>query len=131
MKNLENVKTLFQDPKAAKIISTISAEGELHAIVAGTVIVIDEDTLAFAEVMMKKTSKNIIDTGKIAILAEKGADSYLVNATNPTRHTDDDIYNEINAKFSFLNSPISAIWTCKISKIFNQGANAEAGTQLY
>ncbi len=131
MKNLENVKALFTDPKAAKIISTISAEGELHAIVAGTVVVLNEDTLAFAEVMMKKTSKNLLDTDKIAILAEKGAESFLVNGINPTRHTDDEIYNELTAKFAFLNAPIEAVWTCEIAKIFNQGGNPEAGTQLY
>ncbi len=131
MKNLENVKKLFTDSGAAKIISTISADGELHAIVAGTVVVFDEDTLAFAEVMMKKTSKNILDTGKIAILAEKGAESYLVNGKNPIRHTDDEIYSTLKEKFSFLQSPIDAVWTCEIDKIFNQGASPEAGTQLY
>ncbi len=131
MKNLENVKALFSDPKAAKIIATISSEGEPHAIVAGTVVVLNEDTLAFAEIMMRKTSKNLTDTGKIAILAEKGAESYLVNATQPIRHTDDAIYTELTSKFSFLNSPITAIWTCEIAKIFNQGANPEAGTQLF
>ncbi len=131
MKNLENVKALFQDPKAAKIIATISAEGELHAIVAGTVIVFNDDTLAFAEVMMKKTSKNLLDTGKIAILAEKGAESYLVNGVNATRHTDDVIYKDLTEKFAFLNAPIAAVWTCEIDKIFNQGGNPQAGTQLF
>ncbi len=131
MKNLEQVKALFMDPSAAKIISTLSAQGELHAIVAGTVVVLDEDTLAFAEVMMKKTSKNLADTGKIAILAEKGSESYLVNAIQPTRHTDDAIYEQLTSKFAFLNSPIAAIWTCEIDKIFNQGGNPDAGKQLY
>ena len=99
MKNLENVKALFTNPKAAKIIATISADGEPHAIVAGTVVVLNEDTLAFAETLMKKTSKNLTDTGKIA--------------------------------FSFLNKKLDAVWTCEITKIFNQGANPEAGTQLF
>ncbi len=131
MKNLENVKALFTDPKAAKIIATVSAEGEPHAIVAGTVIVIDEDTLAFAEMLMKKTSKNLTDTVKIAILEEKGAESYLVEATNPTRHTEGAAYDELASKFAFLNMPLAALWTCEISKIFNQGGNPEAGTQLF
>ncbi len=131
MKNLENVKALFTDPKAAKIIATVSAQGEPHAIVAGTVVVLDEDALAFAEIFMKKTSQNLADTGKIAILAEKGAESYLVNGANPTRHTDDAIYDELNKKFAFLNAPIAAIWTCEIAKIFNQGGNPKAGTQLF
>ncbi len=131
MKNLENVKALYSDPAAAKIIATVSAEGEPHAIVAGTFVVLNEDTLAFAEMLMKKTSKNILDTGKIAILAEKGAESYLVNGINPVRHTDDSLYDELTSKFSFLNAPIAAVWTCDIATIFNQGANPEAGTQLF
>ncbi len=131
MKNLGKVKALFSDPKAAKIISTISAEGELHAIVAGTVVVLNEDTLAFAEVYMKKTAKNLSDNGKIAILAEKGMDSYLVNGKNLLRHTDDAIYTELSDKFAFLGRPILAIWTCEIDKIFNQGGNPEVGTQLF
>ncbi len=131
MKNLENVKTLFTDPAAAKIITTISADGELHAIVAGTVVVMDDDTLAFAEVFMKTTSKNLLDNGKIAILAEKGKDSYLVNAINAKRHTDDDVYTALSEKFAFLQAPIGAVWTCSIDKIFNQGANMDAGKQIY
>ncbi len=91
----------------------------------------DEDTLAFAEVLMKRTSQNIQNNGKLAILAEEGKESYLVNAINPQRHTDGEIYNELVSKFAFLNMPIAAVWTCEINKIFNQGGNAEAGTQLY
>ncbi len=131
MKNLKQVNALFSDPKAAKVISSISAEGELHSIVAGTVVVVDEDTLAFAEIFMNKTSQNLQNNGKIAILAEKGAESYLVNAINPTRHTEGEVMNEFAAKFGFLKLPIKAIWTCEIQKIFNQGGNPEAGTQLY
>ncbi len=131
MKGLENVKALFTDPAAAKIISTISADGELHSIVAGSVAVLDDDTLAFAEVFMKKTSQNLKDNGKLVILAEKGMESYLVNATQPKRHTDDEIFKALAAKFAEMKIPVAAVWTCTIDKIFNQGANPEAGTQLY
>ncbi|MFI3312701.1 MAG: hypothetical protein R3Y62_02335 [Eubacteriales bacterium] len=38
MKNLEQVTKLFQDQAAVKVISTASAEGEVHSIVAGSIM---------------------------------------------------------------------------------------------
>lgn len=131
MKNLENVSNLFKDPESTKIVSTVSKDGEVHSIVAGSVMVVDDDTMAVAEVFMNTTSANLAGNNKVALLAIKGMESYLVNAVVEKRHTDGPFYEAVKEKFAAMNLPVRAIWTFKVEKIFNEGAGPEAGKQIF
>ncbi len=132
MKNLENVSELFRDQESTKIISTISKDGEIHSIVAGSIMVIDNDTMAVAEAMMKTTAANLEANNKVALLAVKGMESYLVNATVQKRHTDGHLFDTIAENFAKMNIQIKAVWTFTVDKICDESANpARAGKQLY
>lgn len=131
MKNLENVKNLFQDQESTKVISTVSKTGEIHSIVAGSIMVVDEDTLAVAEIFMNTTSANLKDVDSVALLAVKGAESYLATGTVKERHTEGAFYAAIEEKFAALNMPIRAIWTFNIDKIYNEGAGPDGGKLIH
>ncbi|WP_029488394.1 hypothetical protein [Candidatus Epulonipiscium viviparus] len=131
MKNLENVSKLFQDPASTKVISTVSKENEVHSIVAGSIMVIDNDTLAIAEVFMNTTSANLAANNQAAFLAVKGMESYLINATVQKRHTDGPLFDTIAEKFAAMNMSIKAIWTFTVDKIYNESAGPDGGKQLF
>ncbi len=131
MKNLENVSKLFQDPESVKVVSTISKEGELHSIVAGSVMVVDEDTMAVAEVFMNTSSANLNDNNKVALLAVKGMESYLINGTVLARNTSGALYDAVAANFAKMNMQIKAVWTFTVDKIFDESAGPNGGKQIF
>ncbi len=131
MKNLENVSKLFQDQESTKIISTVSKDGEVHSIVAGSIMVLDEHTMAVAEVFMNTTSANLEVNDKAALLAVKGMESYLVNATVQKRHVDGPLFDNVAEQFAKMNMQIKAVWTFGVDKIFNESAGPDGGKQLY
>ncbi len=132
MKNLENVSKLFSDKESTKVISTVSKDGEVHSIVAGSIMVVDQNTMAVAEVMMNTTAANLKVNNKAALLAVKGMESYLVNCTVMARCTDGALYDAVAENFAKMNMQIKAVWTFAVDKIFDESANpAAAGKQLF
>ncbi len=130
MKNLENVSKLFMDQESVKVISTVSKEGEVHSIVAGSIMVVDDNTMAVAEVFMNTTSANLAANDKAAILAVKGMESYLVNGTVLKRNTEGQLYDAIAEKFAAMNMQIKAVWTFSVDKIFDESAGPNGGKQI-
>lgn len=131
MKNLENVSKLFQDKESVKVVSTVSKDGEIHSIVAGSVMVLDDNTMAVAEVFMNTTSANLNDNNKVALLAVKGMESYLVNGTVQKRHTDGQLFDTLAEKFAAMNVPIKAVWTFTVDKIYDESAGPNGGKQIF
>ncbi len=131
MKNLENVSKLFQDQESTKVVSTVSKDGEVHSIVAGSVMVVDDNTMAVAEVMMKTTAANLADNDKVALLAVKGMESYLINGTVQKRNTDGPLFDALAEKFAAMNMEIGAVWTFTVDKIYDESAGPNAGKQIF
>ncbi len=131
MKNLEQVSNLFKDKESVKVISTTSATGEVHSIVAGSIMVVDDNTMAVAEVFMNTTAANLAVNDKAAILAVKGMESYLVNGTVQKRHTDGGLFDAVAEQFAKMNMQIKAVWTFTVDKIFDESAGPNGGKQLF
>ncbi len=131
MKNLENVSKLFTDKESTKIISTVSKDGEIHSIVAGSIMKVDENTMAVAEVIMKTTAANLEVNNKAALLAVKGMESYLLNCTVEARRTDGALFNAVAENFAKMNMQIKAVWTLTVDKIYDESAGPNAGKQIF
>ncbi len=131
MKKIDKVSNLFRDNESIKVVSSVSADGELHSIVAGSVMVVDDDTMAVAEVMMNTTSTNLKANNKVAILGVKGMESYLVTGTVQKRNTDGELYDALAEKFAAMKMQIRGVWTFNIEKIYNESAGPDAGKQIY
>lgn len=67
----KEVMDLFNDPKAYKVLATADATGNPNVVPKGSIIAVDEETIAFADVMGKKTNANIDANKKVALLAFK------------------------------------------------------------
>ncbi len=131
MKNLENVTNLFKDKESVKVISTVSKDGEVHSIVAGSIMVVDDNTMAVAEVFMHTTAANLESNNKASLLAVKGMESYLVNGTVGARFTDGALFDAVAGNFAKMNMQIKAVWTFTVDKIFDESAGPNGGKQLY
>ncbi len=131
MKEIQKVSDLLLEKEAVKVLSTISLDGTLHSIAAGSITPIDQDTIAVAEVFMNTTAKNLTDTGKGAILACKGFTSFLLNVSVQKRHIDGPLFEQFKEKFAAMNLVPKAVWTFTVDSIFDQSAAPNAGEKLY
>ena len=78
----KQVMDLINDPEAVKFLATIDAEGKPNCALIASLSAASEDTLIFAELMMNKTKKNLISTGKVAATVYKAPwSSYQVKGT--------------------------------------------------
>ena len=130
MKITEKVLILFNDPNASKVLTTISSDGMPHSIVVGSIMAPNEETMCAAEVLMKKTAENLKTNKNVAILAVKGMESYLVNATVVARQTEGDLFNNVSAQMKKAGMPMSALWIFNPTAVYDQSAGPTSGTQI-
>jgi hypothetical protein len=130
MKIPEKVMNVLSDEGSVKILSTISGDGKLHSVAAGSIMAMGEDRLFAAEIFMNTTSKNIQTNKNVAILIVKGMESYLINATALERETEGEFFEKMTKPMSEKGIPVKAVWTFELNEIFDQSANPNAGTRL-
>ncbi|NLY81242.1 MAG: hypothetical protein GX078_00495 [Clostridiales bacterium] len=130
MKTPEKVMDLLKDEDAVKTISTISEDGKLHSVVAGSIMALNEDSMFVAEIFMNTTSENIQANNKAAFLIVKGMESYLINVTAQERYTEGAFYDTMSAPMKEKGLPVKAVWTFKTDEIFDQSASPNAGKKL-
>lgn len=130
MKTPEKVMDLLKDEDAVKTISTISEDGKLHSVAAGSIMALNEDSMFVAEIFMNTTSENIQANNKAAFLIVKGMESYLINVTAQERYTQGAFYDTMSEPMKEKGLPVKAVWTFKIDEIFDQSASPNAGKKI-
>jgi len=130
MKMPENVMNLLNDREASKVLTTVDSQGIPHSIVVGSIMAPAGDLLCAAEVLMKKTAKNLETNKNIAVLAVKGTESYLVNATVIERQISGNLFDTVAKELKKLGLPTQAVWTFNPTAIYDQSAGPNAGTKI-
>ena len=130
MKIAEKVMNLLADENSVKTISTISNEGKLHSVTAGSLMAMGDDRLFVAEIFMKTTSQNIMTNANVAVLVVNGMESYLINATAIERYTHGDFFDKMTKAMRDKGIPVKAVWTFDVNEVYDQSASPNAGTRL-
>ena len=68
-KMTEEIMGVFNDPKAGKALATESSEGLLNNVTIGSLVAMDPEILAFADMFMNKTKANLKATKKACAVA--------------------------------------------------------------
>jgi hypothetical protein len=130
MKIAEKVLNLLRDESAVKVVTSISGEGKLHSVVAGSVMALGEDKLSVMEIFMNTTSDNLQANKDMAVLVVKGMESYLINATVIERITEGKLFGAYAKVMSEKGLPIKAVWTFDVDEMFDQSASPNAGSRI-
>lgn len=130
MKISEKVMNLLNDQSASKILTTVSSEGIPHSIVVGSMMAPNAETICAAEILMKKTAKNLEMNKNIAVLTVKGKESYLVNARVVERQTEGELFDTVLEQMKKAGMPMRALWIFEPTAIYDQSAGPTAGTQI-
>lgn len=126
----QNVLNLLNDQEATKILTSVGNDGKPHSIVVGSGMSPNGEIVCCGEVMMKKTSANLANNKSVAVLVVKGMESYLVEAEVIEKQTEGEMFESVKAELAKIGLPMSGLWLFKPTAIFNQGANAESGSQI-
>lgn len=116
------VQDLFNDPDAIKFLATVDTEGKPNVVMISSLVAIDEETLAFADLMMNKTKKNLLATKKVAATVFKPPmASYQVKGTFEGFQTSGflvDVFNEADQLrySSYLN--VKQAGTIRVEEVY-------------
>jgi len=77
----KEVMDMFNDWGVSKAIATVDSAGKLNVVPVLTFSVVDEETLAFADVFLGKTKANLDATKTVAVTAFKGTKGYQIKGT--------------------------------------------------
>ncbi len=123
MKGNQKVTDLMLLDDAEKTISTLTDKGELHTIIVGSLTPIDDDTVAVAEIMFQTTAKNLMNTGKAAVLVKKFLESYQLNVKVRERLENGELMEMFISKLACLNLTPRAVWTFDVEEVIDQSTN--------
>jgi len=118
----EVVMDTFNDPHAIKFLATVDSEGTPNTVPIGSLIAVNEEMLAFADMMLNKTKKNLLATGKVAATVYKPPmTAYQVKGTFQGFQTSGpliEMYNEQEPIRLSAISNVSSVGTIKVEEVY-------------
>ncbi|MBR4226568.1 MAG: pyridoxamine 5'-phosphate oxidase family protein [Candidatus Methanomethylophilaceae archaeon] len=126
-----NVKALFSDKEACKVIATACSNGKPHVIPAGTIGVADDSTMMICQIFLDVTAKNLEKNPKAAFGVVKGMESYTVNTELKAKVTEGPLFDQMSKAIQeALHLPVKSVMLFDVKSVYNQSASMEAGKKI-
>ena len=106
---------LFRDSQASKVLATIDSNGMPSMFPKGSLIALDEETLAFAEMPGSKSRTNLETTNKVAAAAFKTAAGCQVKGTFQGFQTGGALFDEFSRLIKQAGT--SARWVSNVEEV--------------
>lgn len=126
----EPVARMVVHPDTAKVLATVSPEGEPHMIVCGSLTLDGDDTIVLGEVFMYRAAENLRRCPKAEFLVWKGKSAFSIKATARERLTSGPLFDRMSASLSHFNMETVAVWTFGIDEVWDESASDSAGERL-
>jgi hypothetical protein len=130
------VVEFFKEPMVAKVVATEDKYGELNISPKGSLMPLDEETLAYADLygVGSRTHQNLLATGKAVVLA------YRVTATPPfTAYqvkgrldqslTSGSVFETVAGPIVAMGMEVKAVNTIRVEKVYSESP-LEPGKKL-
>lgn len=118
------------DKAAAKLLVTVSPEGQPHAIVCGSIFVTPDGKAGVGEILMKRAAAYLKANGKAALSIAAGPKAYELILKNAKRDDSGPGFLDMKNKMAALNLPCFALWTFDVEAIWDESAGPNAGKQI-
>lgn len=130
----EAVVSKFNDPKAIKVVATISPDGDVHAIQVGACVAPQPGMIVVGAILMQHTSVNLEEMKnqghKVAIVVAKEMESYQVKAKVQDFQTEGPVFNAMAPEIEKLGLKLRGVWILEPAEVWNQSASYEAGKRM-
>jgi hypothetical protein len=127
----KEVMDMFGDREATKMLATVDAEGKPNNVPIGTFSTIDEETIAFADVFLGKTKKNLEETKKAAVTVYKGLKGYQVKGAFQGVQKSGELFEKMAKQVKeMLKLDIKGVGTIKVEEVYNVSPGPDAGKKI-
>lgn len=114
----------------SKLLVTVSAAGQPHAIVCGSIMVTPDGKASVGEVLMKRAKANLAANGKAALSIVAGPKAYELILANAQRAESGPVFEGTKNALASMNLPCFGVWTFDVVEIWNESAGPAAGTKM-
>ena len=125
----KEVMALFKDPQASKVLATVDVEGKPNVAPKGSLTAIDEETVAFADIVGGKTRANLEMNAKVAAAAFKMPTGYQVKGTFQGFQTSGPLFDKFTQMLKSLGMSPQAVGTIKVEEVYSLSP-ADRGKKL-
>jgi hypothetical protein len=130
----DEVFNAINNPDNPKILATVDANGDPHAIQAGSIKAPSNEMMIAAAIFMKRTARNLEamkkDGKTAAFLVLDGVKSYEVRCQVGDFVTSGALFDTVNEVIKQRGRILQGVWTFTPVEIFNQSPGADAGTKM-
>lgn len=130
VKMIPMVMDMLKRPDTHKVMTTVSPEGDPHAIVCGSLLVKDEDTIIVGEVYMYATSRNLENNPKAEFLVWSGKDAFSVQTIAKERIDSGPLLDKMNHNLEKMKMRAVAVWEFSVLSVHDEGVGGKAGTKI-
>jgi len=125
VKMTKEVMDMLNDPQASKVLATYDSSGSLNVVPKGSLVAIDEETIAFADIFGGKTNVNLNATTKTTVAVFKTdlpPVGYQVKGIFQGFQTSGPVFDNFAAQIkSAINLDIKAVGIINPSEVYSTG----------
>ena len=116
----KDVMDIIGAPDSTKMMATVDEKGFPNVATVGSITAIDSETIAFAELFIKKTKANLENTKKVAIVIFKGPmGGYQLKGTFAGFQTSGPIFDSFSEKvMNLMKLQIKSVGIIKVDNVF-------------
>jgi hypothetical protein len=115
----EKAVELFNDLQAMKVIATVDATGKPHLTPKGTMMAIDDETIAYSEMAGGKTKANLESTKQAAMLACKEQKAWKARGVLQGVYTSGDVFEQFKKTVKEkLGLDVNNVVTIKVEEVY-------------
>jgi hypothetical protein len=130
----DNVMELLNHPKSTKVVATKTPQGDVHAIIVGSLSAPDPETIIFGTLIMHKTSLNLREMcrkGELAsVLVVNGMISFEVRAKVREQRVEGKELDRMNDLLLPMGLKMTSVWLLEPVEVYDQSASYQAGTRM-
>lgn len=130
----DNVLDAINNEKNPKILATVDAEGNPHAIQAGSIRAPSDEMLIASAIMMKRTGKNLDamrrDNKIASFLVLDGMNAYEIRCNVIDFVTSGPLFDTVSERIKQMGMTLQGVWTFAPIEVYNESASPEAGAKM-
>ena len=116
----KDIMDIIATPDSTKMMATVDENGFPNIATVGSITAIDSETIAFAELFIKKTKSNLENTKKVAIIIFKGPmTGYQLKGTFAGFQTSGPIFDNFSEKvMNAMKLQIKSVGIINVDNVF-------------
>ena len=124
----KEVADILNAQDSIKILASADENGVPNAVPVYSITPISDDTLAFAEMMIKHTKHNLEETGKASVTVFKlPATAYQLKGTFLGFQTSGSLFDNFSKRMAEYKLPVKSVGTIRVDEVFaaSPGSNSK------